>query len=138
MSVCRRKMFCSVCYLLYIVQGLSDGVYQVQLLMGPVMVSSVELHLIGRWEYPWWGLYPPTALLFPFSGTDMDSHPTSSWPSSSRPAGPECPWCHLRIMGKECSQLFSVLIISHVGGWRDSGWMPALSYPGERSRRGNN
>lgn len=33
---------------------------------------------------------------------------------TSQSAGPECPWCHLRIMGKECSQLFSVLIISNV------------------------
>ena len=44
--------------------------------------------------------------------------------SSNQPASPECPWCHLRIMGKECSQLFLVLIISDVeemeGLWVDA------------------
>lgn len=50
--------------------------------------------------------------------------------SSSQPVSPECPWCHLRIMRKECSQLFSVLIISDVeemvGLWVDAS--PAESW----------
>lgn len=53
---------------------------------------------------------------------------------ASQPTGPECPGCHLRIMGKECSQLFSVLIISDVeemeGLWVNAS--PAELSPGER------
>lgn len=60
-----------------------------------------------------------------FLANQPPSHSTSqlaNWPAS-QPAQ-ECPWCHLRIMGKECSQLLSVLIISDVeemeGLWADA------------------
>lgn len=71
-----------------------------------------------------------------FSCSQSPSHSTSQLANqpASQPTGPECPWCHLRIMGKECSQLFSVLIISDVeemeGLWVNAS--PAELSPGER------
>lgn len=46
----------------------------------------------------------------------------------SHRAGPERRWCHLGIMGKECSQTFSVPIVSDetLRKWSGAGRLPGL------------
>lgn len=56
----------------------------------------------------------------------------------SQQAGPERRWCHLRIMGKECSQPFSVPIVSDVEEMEELWVVASLHWPwggGGRGRR---